>query len=150
MLIALGSTRISSTLLLKRFSMPNQKPNQKGLHSFREKRRKDIVELVTKTVSNFVRAKKDVNFNSISKKTGVSAPTLYKIEEVRGLIGKYRNQKTNAILQNAKSSNCIPNDEASVYIEALKKNNNDLRAENVRLKKRIEYQNSEIQQLKKF
>ena len=63
---------------------------QSGLHRSNEERTRDAREKAIKAIDELKEAKEQVNFSSVSKKSGVSRPFLYRDQEIRNIIEEQR------------------------------------------------------------
>ncbi|MGV3466862.1 MAG: DUF6262 family protein [Heyndrickxia sp.] len=119
------------------------------LKQVHELKRKRTIQKVKKAIDLLMDRNEKINFNSISKSSGVSKATLYKNTEIRQLIEKMRLQNTSLpSLQQIKREK--EERYKGVMISSLKKRiklleeeNNELKEELHQVSKRLEkYRNS--------
>lgn len=126
--------------------MANKNPNSEGLKQYQALKRQNTIDKVNKAIKTLKSKNRTVNFNSIKEVSGVSLPTLYKINEIRKLIEEYRSNKT--ISTHRKKT--YADGEAELLISILEEKVREKDKEISSLKKRIERQNWEIEQLKNY
>jgi len=83
-----------------------------GLKKFQQEKRVNTIERVKEAISTLKASNRSVNFKSVSKVSGITRKTLYKVPEIREMIEKLRDdsiisshilnklQKQNQILKN--------------------------------------------------
>ena len=116
--------------------MANKKPNTGPLlRSIEEKKQKKILK-VESTIKEMIKQQMKINFNSVSTKSGVSKPFLYKYSEIRFRIETLRKQEEN--LETPKQVKRKMTDQSKdVIIASLRKRNKLLEEENKNLKEQL-------------
>lgn len=116
--------------------MANKKPNTGPLlRSIEEKKQKTILK-VESTIKEMIKQQMKINFNSVSTKSGVSKPFLYKYSEIRFRIETLRKQEEN--LETPKQVKRKMTDQSKdVIIASLRKRNKLLEEENKNLKEQL-------------
>jgi len=116
--------------------MANKKPNTGPLlRSIEEKKQKTILK-VESTIKEMIKQQMKINFNSVSTKSGVSKPFLYKYSEIRFRIETLRKQEEN--LETPKLVKRKMTDQSKdVIIASLRKRNKLLEEENKNLKEQL-------------
>ncbi len=71
----------------------SHKRNTAGLIKAAKQRRQDTIKRVEKTIIKLLKDKMSINFNSVSKVSGVGKPWLYKEQKVREQIEFLRQQR---------------------------------------------------------
>ena len=116
--------------------MANKKPNTGPLLRSIEEKRKKIIQKVESTIKEMIRQQMKINFNSVSTKSGVSKPFLYKYSEIRSRIETLRKQEEN--LETPKQvKRRMTEQSKDVIIASLRKRNKILEEENKRLKEQL-------------
>lgn len=125
--------------------MPNYIPTQDGLKKYREECKRQTKEKIISAINDLKKAKKEININAVARESGVSTVTIYKYKDLANEIKGYRdNVSKNAI----KKRNNVSLMQLQVINEGLQLKVEELQKENEWLKKRIEVQNGEIQELR--
>ena len=75
--------------------MANQNPNTEPLLQSIEEKKQKTKQKVESTIREMIKQKEKINFNSVSVKSGVSKPFLYKYSEIRSRIETLRKQEEN-------------------------------------------------------
>lgn len=116
--------------------MANKKPNTGPLlRSIEEKKQKTILK-VESTIKEMIKQQMKINFNSVSTKSGVSKPFLYKYSEIRSRIETLRKQEEN--LETPKQvKRKMTEQSKDVIIVSLRKRNKLLEEENKKLKEQL-------------
>ncbi len=116
--------------------MANKKINTGPLlRSIEEKKQKTILK-VESTIKEMIKQQMKINFNSVSTKSGVSKPFLYKYSEIRSRIETLRKQEEN--LETPKQVKRKMTDQSKdVIIASLRKRNKFLEEENKKLKEQL-------------
>jgi thiamine pyrophosphate-dependent acetolactate synthase large subunit-like protein len=127
--------------------MPNYKPSQSGLERYRQNRKEETEQKIKEAIETLRKAKKPVNFNSVSQTAGLSTVTLYKYNELAELIRSYRDN--HSVHQKIKKRVNVTVAQLEVINQGLERKVEELTEENKWLQKRIEFQNGEILELKK-
>ncbi|PKR85568.1 DUF6262 family protein [Heyndrickxia camelliae] len=119
------------------------------LKQVHELKRKRTIQKVKKAIDLLMDRNEKVNFNSISKTSGVSKATLYKNTEIRELIEKMRLQNTSlpSLLQIKREKEerykGVMISSLKKRIKLLEEENSELKEELHQVSKRLEkYQNS--------
>jgi cell shape-determining protein MreC len=91
---------------------------------------------VESTIKEMIKQQMKINFNSVSTKSGVSKPFLYKYSEIRSRIETLRKQEEN--LETPKQvKRKMTEQSKDVIIASLRKRNKLLEEENKRLKEQL-------------
>lgn len=116
--------------------MANKKPNTGPLlRSIEEKKQKTILK-VESAIKEMIKQQMKINFNSVSTKSGVSKPFLYKYSEIRSRIETLRRQEEN--LETPKQvKRKMTEQSKDVIIASLRKRNKLLEEENKKLKEQL-------------
>lgn len=127
-------------------STKNIKSHLKQVHELKRKR---TIQKVKKAIDLLIDRNEKINFNSISKASGVSKATLYKNTEIRALIEKMRVQDPSvpSILQIKREKEerykGVMISSLKKKIKLLEEENNELKEELKQVSKRLEkYRNS--------
>lgn len=126
--------------------MPNNTPQQLGLESYRAKRKKNTFDSIRNAIQSLKKQRKVININSVAKEANISNVTIYKYPELIDEINIAKGQKSAKQRKSMKSANMA---QMQVIIDGLEMRAEELQKENNWLKKRIEVQNGEIQELRK-
>ena len=73
--------------------MANKNPNTEPLLRSIEDKKQKTKQKVESTIKEMIKQKEKINFNSVSAKSGVSKPFLYKYSEIRSRIETLRKQE---------------------------------------------------------
>ena len=73
--------------------MANQNPNTEPLLRSIEEKKQKTKQKVESTIREMIKQKEKINFNSVSVKSGVSKPFLYKYSDIRSRIETLRKQE---------------------------------------------------------
>lgn len=131
-------------MIRKQVEVMSTKNINEHLKQVHELKRKRTVQKVKKAIDLLIESNEKINFNSISKASGVSKATLYKNTEIRTLIEKMRLQDPSI-----PSIREIKREKEERYkgvmisslkkkIKFLEKENNELREELKEVSKRLE------------
>ncbi|QEZ68711.1 transposase (plasmid) [Paraclostridium bifermentans] len=94
---------------------------------------------VEQTISRLVVENKSVNFNTVSKESGVSKSWLYKNEDIKNRISNIRNEQNSISTSKSKKVTKTRSDNSKdVLIRSLKNKIKDLEKENLELKNQLE------------
>ena len=116
--------------------MANKNPNTEPLlRSIEDKKHKTKLK-VESTIKEMIKQKEKINFNSVSAKSGVSKPFLYKYREIRSRIETLRKQEENLDLPNQVKRNMTEHSK-DVVIASLRKKVKHLEEENKKLKEQL-------------
>ena len=63
-----------------------------GLKKFQQEKRVNTIERVKEAISTLKASNRSVNFKSVSKVSGITRKTLYKVDEIRTLIEELREE----------------------------------------------------------
>lgn len=111
------------------------KRNTDGLAKAARIRRQETIQRVSSAIKSLEKNGKTINFNSVSKQSGVGKTWLYKEKEVRERISKIR-QNTAPI---KKISDNFNSESKDAVIKMLKNHIKEMEGENKELKKQIEF-----------
>ncbi|WP_062354685.1 DUF6262 family protein [Bacillus kwashiorkori] len=125
--------------------MPNYNPPQTGLNRYREQKRAETEHKIKTAFESLKKGKKEVNINAVAKKAGVSTVTVYKYTELAEQIKKYRDKPASPRVKKRQNTTLA---QLEVINQGLVRKIEELTKENEWLKKRIEIQNGEIQEMK--
>lgn len=116
--------------------MANKSPNTEPLlRSIQDKKQK-AKQKVESTIKEMIKQKEKINFNSVSAKSGVSKPFLYKYSEIRSRIETLREQEEKLDSPNQVKRNMTEHSK-DVIIASLRKKVKHLEAENKKLKEQL-------------
>ena len=82
--------------------MANQNPNTEPLLRSIEEKKQKAKQKVESTIREMIKQKEKINFNSVSVKSGVSKPFLYKYTEIRSRIETLRKQQLKRVTTTTK------------------------------------------------
>lgn len=116
--------------------MANQNPNTEALLQSIEEKKQKTKQKVESTIREMIKQKEKINFNSVSVKSGVSKPFLYKYSEIRSRIETLRKQEEKLDSPNQVKRN-MTNSSKDVVIESLRKKVKHLEEENKKLKEQL-------------
>ena len=116
--------------------MANQNPNTEALLQSIEEKKQKTKQKVESTIREMIKQKEKINFNSVSVKSGVSKPFLYKYSEIRSRIETLRKQEEKLDSLNQVKRN-MTNSSKDVVIESLRKKVKHLEEENKKLKEQL-------------
>ena len=116
--------------------MANQNPNTEPLLRSIEEKKQKAKQKVESTIREMIKQKEKINFNSVSVKSGVSKPFLYKYTEIRSRIETLRKQqeKLDSLTQVKRN---MTDSSKDVMIESLRKKVKNLEEENKKLKEQL-------------
>lgn len=116
--------------------MANQNPNTEPLLRSIEEKKQKTKQKVESTIREMIKQKEKINFNSVSVKSGVSKPFLYKYSDIRSRIETLRKQeeKLESPSQVKRNMTDLSKD---VVIESLRKKVKYLEEENKKLKEQL-------------
>ena len=100
--------------------MANKNPNTEPLLRSIEDKKQKTKQKVESTIKEMIKQKEKINFNSVSAKSGVSKPFLYKYSEIRSRIETLRKQEENLDSPNQVKRNMTEHSK-DVIIESLRK-----------------------------
>ncbi len=116
--------------------MANKNPNTEPLLKSIEDKKLKTKQKVENTIKEMIKNQEKINFNSVSAKSGVSKPFLYKYSDIRSKIEKLRKQEENLVTpKDVKRS--MTEQSKDVIIASLRKRNKLLEEENKRLKEQL-------------
>ncbi|KEF37991.1 hypothetical protein M670_02748 [Schinkia azotoformans MEV2011] len=116
--------------------MANQNPNTEPLLQSIEEKKQKTKQKVESTIREMIKQKEKINFNSVSVKSGVSKPFLYKYSEIRSRIETLRKQEEKLDSPNQVKRN-MTDSSKDVVIESLRKKVKHLEEENKKLKEQL-------------
>jgi inosine-uridine nucleoside N-ribohydrolase len=125
------------------------KRNTQGLINNAQKKRRDTIKKAEKTIEALLRAKKNVNFVSVSKAANVSKAWLYKENSIADRIFHIRNQQKTVNAIAPKSSQQASDSSKDAIIKTLKERIKKVEKENCELKKQLEVTYGQIHFLTK-
>lgn len=123
--------------------MANKNPNTEPLLRSIEDKKQKAKQKVESTIKEMIKQKEKINFNSVSAKSGVSKPFLYKYSEIRSRIEILRNQEEKLDSPNQVKRN-MTEDSKDVIIASLRKKVKHLEEENKKLKDQLKVDWAEI------
>ncbi|WP_175638434.1 DUF6262 family protein [Metabacillus schmidteae] len=123
--------------------MANKNPNTEPLLRSIEDKKQKAKQKVESTIKEMIKQKEKINFNSVSAKSGVSKPFLYKYSEIRSRIEILRNQEEKLDSPNQVKRN-MTEDSKVVIIASLRKKVKHLEEENKKLKDQLKVDWAEI------
>jgi len=116
--------------------MANMNPNTEPLLKSIEDKKQKTKQKVENTIKEMIKQKEKINFNSVSAKSGVSKPFLYKYSDIRSRIETLRNQEENLDSPNQAKRNMTEHSK-DVIIASLRKKVKHLEEENKKLKEQL-------------
>lgn len=116
--------------------MANKNPNTEPLLRSIEARKQKAKQKVEIAIKEMIKQKEKINFNSVSVKSGVSKPFLYKYSEIRSRIETLRKQEEKLGSSNPVKRN-MTDQSKDVMIESLRKKVKLLEEENKKLKEQL-------------
>jgi len=117
-------------------TMANNYPNTEPLLRSIKDRTQKAKQKVESTIREMIKQKEKINFNSVSAKSGVSKPFLYKYSEIRSRIETLRRQEEKLDSPNQVKRNMTEHSK-DVIIESLRKKVKHLEEENKKLKEQL-------------
>jgi NADH dehydrogenase/NADH:ubiquinone oxidoreductase subunit G len=116
--------------------MANKNPNTEPLLRSIEDKKQKTKQKVESTIKDMIKQKEKINFNSVSAKSGVSKPFLYKYSEIRTRIETLRKQEEKLDSPNQVKRN-VTEHSKDVVIASLRKKVKHLEEENQKLKEQL-------------
>lgn len=116
--------------------MSNKTPNTEPLLRSIEDKKQKAKQKVESTIKEMIKQKEKINFNSVSVKSGVSKPFLYKYSEIRSRIETLRKQEEKLDSPNQVKRNMTEHSK-DVIIASLRKKVMHLEEENKKLKDQL-------------
>ena len=116
--------------------MANQNPNTEPLLRSIEEKKQKTKQKVESTIREMIKQKEKINFNSVSVKSGVSKPFLYKYSDIRSRIETLRKQEEKLESPSQVNRN-MTDSSKDVVIESLRKKVKYLEEENKKLKEQL-------------
>lgn len=116
--------------------MANKNPNTEPLLRSIEDKKQKAKQKVESTIKEMIKQKEKINFNSVSTKSGVSKPFLYKYSEIRSRIETLRKQEEKLVSPNQVKRNMTDHSK-DVIIASLRKKVMHLEEENKILKEQL-------------
>lgn len=116
--------------------MANQNPNTEPLLRSIEEKKQKTKQKVESTIREMIKQKEKINFNSVSVKSGVSKPFLYKYSDIRSRIETLRKQEEKLESPSQVKRN-MTDSSKDVVIESLRKKVKYLEEENKKLKEQL-------------
>jgi hypothetical protein len=116
--------------------MANKNPNTEPLLRSIEDRTQNAKQKAESTIKEMIKQKEKINFNSVSAKSGISKPFLYKYSEIRSRIETLRKQEAKLDSPNQVKRNMTEHSK-DVIIESLRKKVKHLEEENKKLKEQL-------------
>jgi len=116
--------------------MANKDPNTEPLLRSIEDKKQKTKQKVESTIKEMIKQKEKINFNSVSVKSGVSKPFLYKYSEIRSRIETLRKQEEKLDSPNQVKRNMTEHSK-DVVIASLRKKLKQLEEENQKLKEQL-------------
>lgn len=116
--------------------MSNKNPNTEPLLRSIEDKKQKTKQKVESTIKEMIKHREKINFNSVSAKSGVSKPFLYKYSEIRSRIETLREQEEKLESPNQVKRNMTEHSK-DVVIATLRKKVKHLEEENKKLKEQL-------------
>lgn len=116
--------------------MANKNPNTEPLLRSIEDKKQKTKQKVENTIRDMIKQKEKINFNSVSAKSGVSKPFLYKYSEIKTRIETLRKQEEKLDSPNQVKRNMTEHSK-DVVIASLRKKVKQLEEENQKLKEQL-------------
>ncbi|WP_339146265.1 MULTISPECIES: DUF6262 family protein [unclassified Sutcliffiella] len=116
--------------------MANINPNTQPLLRSIEEKQQKAKQKVESTIKEMIKHKEKINFNSVSAKSGVSKPFLYKHSDIRSRIETLRKQEEKLDSPNQVKRNMTDHSK-DVIIASLRKKMMHLEEENKKLKEQL-------------
>lgn len=113
------------------------------LDSLHEKRRSRTYEKVDAAITELIKKKEKVNFNSVSEVSGVTKATLYRNAEIRERIETLRFQQSQ-VLKPAQVKRQMNEENKDALIASLRRKVTKLEKENERLKEQVKINYGEM------
>lgn len=116
--------------------MANKNPNTEPLLRSIEDKKQKAKQKVESTIKEMIKQNEKINFNSVSAKSGVSKPFLYKYSEIKSRIETLRKQEEKLDSPNQVKRNMTEHSK-DVIIASLRKKVKHLEEENKKLKDQL-------------
>ena len=116
--------------------MANKNPNTEPLLRSIEDKKLKTKQKVESTIKEMIKQNEKINFNSVSAKSGVSKPFLYKYSDIRSRIETLRKQEEKFDTQNPVKRN-MTEQSKDVIIASLRKKIKHLEDENKKLNEQL-------------
>lgn len=116
--------------------MANKNPNTEPLLRSIEDKKQKTKQKVENTIRDMIKQKEKINFNSVSAKSGVSKPFLYKYSEIKTRIETLRKQEEKLDSPNQVKRNMTEHSK-DVVIASLRKKVKQLEEEKQKLKEQL-------------
>jgi phage-related minor tail protein len=116
--------------------MANKNPNTEPLLRSIEEKKQKAKQKVESTIKEMIKQREKINFNSVSAKSGVSKPFLYKYSEIRSRIETLRKQGEKLDSPNQVKRNMTEHSK-DVIIASFRKKVKHLEEENKKLKDQL-------------
>lgn len=116
--------------------MVNKNPNTEPLLRSIEDKTQMTKQKVESTIKEMIKQQVKINFNSVSTRSGVSKPFLYKYNDIRDRIETLRKQEEKLNIPRQAKRNMTEHSK-DVIIESLRKRNKQLEEENKKLKEQL-------------
>ncbi|ESU34184.1 hypothetical protein G3A_02635 [Bacillus sp. 17376] len=116
--------------------MANKNPNTEPLLRSIEDKKQKAKQKVESTIKEMIKQNEKINFNSVSAKSGVSKPFLYKYIEIKSRIETLRKQEEKLDSPNQVKRNMTEHSK-DVIIASLRKKVKHLEEENKKLKDQL-------------
>ena len=123
--------------------MTNHNPNVQKIIEFNKSKTTKKEEIVNKVITELIKEKEKINFNTVADKSGVSKSFLYKNKSLRERIDFLRNQQ-NGLPSPKKVKNNTSDKSKDVIIESLRRKVKKLEEENKDLKKQLQSKLSDL------
>src|SRR5690625_4624760 len=118
--------------------MANKNPNTEPLLRSIEDKKQKTRQKVERTIKEMIKKQEKINFNSVSVKSGVSKPFLYKYSDIRSRIETLRKQEEKLDTPNQVKRNMTDHSK-DVIIASLRKKVKHLEDENKQLMERLKF-----------
>lgn len=125
--------------------MSNHTPSQEGLKYYREQHQAETKRKILEAIDDLKLERKDVNICTVAKKAEISTVTLYKYKD---LVENIRNIRDKRKPPQLKKYDKVGLEPLRVINDGLQLKVEELQMENGWLKKRIEFQNGQIHELR--
>ncbi|WP_399632683.1 DUF6262 family protein [Sporosarcina sp. SG10008] len=123
--------------------MTNNNPNVQKIIEFNKNKTTRKEEVVNKVITDLIKGKEKINFNTVAEKSGVSKSFLYKNKTLKERIDFLRNQQ-NGLSSPKKVKNNTSDKSKDVIIESLRQKVKKLEEENKDLKKQLQSKLSDL------
>lgn len=123
--------------------MTNNNPNIQKIIEFNKNKTIRKEEVVNKVITELIKGKEKINFNTVAEKSGVSKSFLYKNKTLKERIDFLRNQQ-NCLPSPKKVKNNTSDKSKDVIIESLRQKVKKLEEENKDLKKQLQSKLSDL------